>query len=332
MSAGQQHRNQNRPHSRQHRHHDPPPPARIGAPLQLGQRKRHVVNFAHATMRGIGTQGKFAIQAAGSSGFLGRRAPGRRPQEPQGNERGSRQPAGEQQRSPGAIAVQDEAEHQRRRPLQDPRERSQEPGPEPVSRGPEQCVRQRAAGDRQQPVAPRRATARNGIAATGPSSTRHSAPGGMQHRGEPRRKHWRGVPQQAELHQPCRHLGRPTSDAANTAAAGARPSAWSRRGRWAASAVDTNQVAPNTPASTIMVHGTHARLTCRRGRRRSGLRARHQQPVGGQPEHQMQQSPAEARAAPAERMDQRRAQRPATVLANPANSVMPVIARRASAP
>ena len=47
----------------------------------------------------------------------------------------------------------------------------------------------------------------------------------------------------------------PTSEAAKIAIAGVDPIASRRRGRCAAKAVETHQVAPNTAASTIIVQG-----------------------------------------------------------------------------
>ncbi len=125
----------------------------------------------------------------------------------------------------------------------------------------------------------------------------------------------------------------PTSEAAATATAWVDPMACSNRGRCAAMAVETNQVAPNTLARTIIVHGTPDAVSCAwvavgGGGRIFGTSSRFiGRPISRCSAAHARQAPRQPKAS----MKIALVGQP-TVLANPANSVMPVIAFRASRP
>jgi hypothetical protein len=117
------------------------------------------------------------------------------------------------------------------------------------------------------------------------------------------------------------------------AASGVAPIACNSLGRWAAIAVEMNQVAPNTKARTIIVHGMPAGAAW--GGATStvcgaafGTSSRFiGNPITRCSTAQATQAPRQPKCS----MNSALVGQP-TVLANPANSVMPVIALRASRP
>src|SRR5262245_41615061 len=172
-----------------------------------------------------------------------------------------------------------------------------------------------------------------GTAATGPKIASNVAPSG-----------WSPVARRAEIIADMRRrrpnstsraatCAGPTSDAAMTATEWLDPIACSRRGRCAAIAVDTNQVAPNTLARTIIVQGTPDGISgwcdvAGGGGNAFGTRSQ----FIGRPITRCNVAHAmHAPRQPNASMNAALVGQP-TVLANPANKVMPVIALRALRP
>ena len=140
--------------------------------------------------------------------------------------------------------------------MQDAGGSGEQGGAQPVSGRAEEGERQRAARDRQHPIA--------GAMQQHEGDRRSGADQGQQtgaERMQPGRKARAeiiGEARRNKLNSPTRAATRagPTNAPATAAAAGITPRASSSPGKCAASAIETNQVAPNTAASTIMVLGT----------------------------------------------------------------------------
>ena len=232
-----------------------------------------------------------------------------------------------------ARPVEHQAEQQWRNALKNARGSRELAGPQPVAGRAEHGERQRAARNCQHPISPAvQQHEREWPSARASPAARHrldESP--VASRAEIIGEVCRSIP---ELDETRGDLGRPDQRGRGDRGRRRRPIASSRRGRCDARAVETNHVAPNTLARTIIVHGTPD------GRVRSLPR-----PAGGgggafgtssrligRPI--IRCNAAQARHAPRQpnaSMKKALVGQP-TVLAKPANRVMPVMALRASLP